>query len=342
MKLFVYEHITSGALVDQSLPSSLAQEGDQMLSAVLADCHALPQLELLILRDERLPSINNAIDNDSRHQCNKVSNPSKFQQAWLHNLNICDAIFIIAPETNNVLAKLQQQALDHGKTILGCQPATIALTTNKLSCDQQLNHHNIATPTSCLASNWSREQFVHSDGYIVKPIDGAGCVDTFLFDSISELEYYLFQQPVMVLQNTIIQTYHRGTTASLSLLISEDDVVVLAINQQQISREHNKLIFNGCVVNGIDPIIFSPDAALLLAQHIQQAIPSLWGFVGIDLVLTNQKAIVIDINPRLTTSYVGLKQSISTNPMELLFLMKEQGMKFLPPITRHQQVNIIL
>jgi len=342
MKLFVYEHITSGALIDQDLPSCLAREGDEMLSAVLADCHALPQLELSILRDARLPNISNAIDDDVRHQCNKISSPSEFQQLWLQNLKLCNAVFIIAPETNNILTKLQQQVHDHGKMILGCQPAAIALTTNKLSCDQQLNHHNITTSTSCLASNWPQQRFVQPDGYIMKPIDGAGCVDTLIFDSVSELEQHLFQQPIEVLQHNLIQAYHQGIAASLSLLISENDVLVLAINQQQISREHNKLIFNGCVVNGISPIIFSISEALLLAKKIQQAIPGLWGFVGIDLVLTNQKAIVIDINPRLTTSYVGLKQSLSTNPMELLLLMKEQGMKSLPPIMQHQQVDIIL
>lgn len=341
MKLFVYEHITSGALIDQSLPDTLAQEGDLMLSAVLADCDVLPQLELIILRDARLPNISSAID-DTHHQCNKISSSAEFQQLWLQNLNLCDAVFIIAPETNNVLAMLQQQAIDLGKVILGCQPTAIAITTNKLSCDQQLNHHNITTPTSCLASNWQQQQFVHPEGYIVKPIDGAGCIDTLKFDSISELEQYLIQQPAVALQNYIIQTYHQGTTASLSLLFSEDDVVVLAINQQQISREQNKLIFNGCVVNGIDPIIFSTSEALLLAQQIQQAIPGLWGFVGIDLVLTKQEAIVVDINPRLTTSYVGLKQSIATNPMELLLLMKDQGMTFLPPIMHHLQVDVTL
>lgn len=342
MKLFVYEHITSGALTDQKLPSSLAREGDEMLSSVLADCHALSQLELIILRDARLSNLNGIFDNDTAHQCYKVSSPSEFQQLWLQNLKSCDAIFIIAPETDNVLAELQQQAIDLDKTILGCQPSAIALASNKLICDQQLNRHNITTPKSCLASNWLQQQFIHSDGYIVKPIDGAGCIDTLIFDSILELEQYLVQQTPDVLQHYIIQAYQQGTSASLSLLMSEDDILVLAINQQKISREYNKLIFNGCEVNGINPLIFSTSQALSLVQQIQNAIPGLWGFIGIDLILTEQKATVVDINPRLTTSYVGLKQSIAINPMKLLFLMKEQGISLLPPIRQRQQVDIIL
>ena len=342
MKLFVYEHITSGALAGQELPSSLAREGDEMLSSVVADCHSLSQLELIILRDSRLSNLSSIFDNDTTHQCHKVSSPSAFQQLWLQNLKSCDAVFIIAPETNNVLAELQQQAIVLDKTILGCQPSTIALSSNKLNCDQQLNHHNITTPESCLASNWLQQKFIHSDGYIVKPIDGAGCIDTLIFDSIPELEQYLVQQTPNVLQHHIIQAYQQGTATSLSLLMSEDDILVLAINRQKISREYNKLIFNGCEVNGINPLIFSTSQALALGQQIQKAIPGLWGFIGVDLILTKRQAIVVDLNPRLTTSYVGLKQSIAINPMELLFLMKEQGMSFLPPIRQRQQVDIIL
>ena len=52
MKLFVYEHITSGALAEQKLPPTLAKEGNQMLMAVLQDSHATQQCTLTTLRDK--------------------------------------------------------------------------------------------------------------------------------------------------------------------------------------------------------------------------------------------------------------------------------------------------
>ncbi|MEK7799030.1 MAG: ATP-grasp domain-containing protein, partial [Acidobacteriota bacterium] len=37
------------------------------------------------------------------------------------------------------------------------------------------------------------------------------------------------------------------------------------------------------------------------------------GYVGVDLVLGDSGATVIEINPRLTTSYVGLRLSVAEN-----------------------------
>lgn len=339
MKLFIYEHITSGALVDQILPDSLAQEGGDMLAALLNDCHALIDLELTILRDARLAKID-LIENNARHHCHIVTTPTDFQYLWTQCLNDADAVFIIAPETDNILTELQQQVVDVGKTILGCQPAAIALTTNKLLCDQQLQQHTIPVPRSCLASAWQQQKFEHADGYIVKPIDGAGCIDTLVFDTIDKLEHYLNLQSAEQLQQRLIQSYHRGTPASLSLLMSTDHVLVLAKNLQKIACKHGSLIFNGCIVNGVDQKMFSLEQSTKLAQQIQHAIAGLWGFVGVDLILTKQEAIVVDINPRLTTSYIGLRQSLALNPMDLLFILKEHGIIALPAITQYQQVDV--
>lgn len=54
MNLVVYEHITSGALCDESLPASLAHEGENMLFAIVQDLLLLGQIHLTILQDARL------------------------------------------------------------------------------------------------------------------------------------------------------------------------------------------------------------------------------------------------------------------------------------------------
>jgi hypothetical protein len=37
------------------------------------------------------------------------------------------------------------------------------------------------------------------------------------------------------------------------------------------------------------------------------------GYVGVDLVLTEREPVVVEVNPRLTTSYIGLKNAVSFN-----------------------------
>ena len=51
------------------------------------------------------------------------------------------------------------------------------------------------------------------------------------------------------------------------------------------------------------------DAALRTCR----ALPGLRGYVGVDLVLTESEAVVIEVNPRLTTAYLGVRSAIEGN-----------------------------
>jgi predicted ATP-grasp superfamily ATP-dependent carboligase len=42
-------------------------------------------------------------------------------------------------------------------------------------------------------------------------------------------------------------------------------------------------------------------------------LPGLRGYVGVDVVLTRSEAVVIEVNPRLTTSYLGVRSAIEEN-----------------------------
>ena len=44
-----------------------------------------------------------------------------------------------------------------------------------------------------------------------------------------------------------------------------------------------------------------------------EAIPGLRGYVGVDLVLTKSEAVVIEVNPRLTTAYLGVRSALAEN-----------------------------
>ena len=54
-----------------------------------------------------------------------------------------------------------------------------------------------------------------------------------------------------------------------------------------------------------------------LVDNIAQTFSGLTGYVGVDLIKANGAYVVIDINPRLTSSYVGLSEVLASNPAEL-------------------------
>lgn len=63
-----------------------------------------------------------------------------------------------------------------------------------------------------------------------------------------------------------------------------------------------------------------------LARRVVDCVPGLQGYFGLDVVCTPTGVQLIEINPRLTTSYIGLRQLARGNLMAcLLELMQGQS-----------------
>jgi predicted ATP-grasp superfamily ATP-dependent carboligase len=86
---------------------------------------------------------------------------------------------------------------------------------------------------------------------------------------------------------------------------------LLSCNLQRITRAQDRLHYCGSRVGGAEHRRAAPEP---LAAAIAAALPGLWGYVGVDLVDGVDGPMVVDVNPRLTTSYVGLADSLSGNP----------------------------
>ena len=56
-----------------------------------------------------------------------------------------------------------------------------------------------------------------------------------------------------------------------------------------------------------------------LASSASKLIPGLNGYVGVDMILTDGSFQLVEINPRLTTSYIGLRQVARMNPAKMIF-----------------------
>jgi len=338
MKLFIYEHITSGALIDEPLPASLAREGNDMLTAIVQDLAQLSNIELIILRDARLEPLENIL-NHTAHQLYIIDSANSFQTTYLKAINNADMVLPIAPETDGVLNRVQQQILNSNGQLLASDADAIRICSDKVQCHKQLQGYGIHSPTTIRASEWSLKQLNSSTGFIIKPQDGAGCIDTyFMTDSLS-LKSWLESNPDE-LNNMIIQPYIDGLAISLSILSDSNDTRVLAINQQKIKFTDGKLSFIGNIVNGVDEDDLTHSQATEIASKVHHAISGLWGFIGIDLILHKKDIFVIDINPRLTTSYIGLRQSLNHNPAQLLFTMMEHGVSALPEPLQRQAIEV--
>jgi predicted ATP-grasp superfamily ATP-dependent carboligase len=55
-----------------------------------------------------------------------------------------------------------------------------------------------------------------------------------------------------------------------------------------------------------------------VAKRVVESYSGLRGYVGVDFVLTKDGPVVIEVNPRLTTSYIGLREVVRFNPAQAM------------------------
>ncbi len=274
-----------------------------MLQALVKDLTQISGIDVLITHDARLPSLSLPI------QELRLS-PSDRIDDILHDLfTVVDAVWPIAPETQNILEQVSQHVLDAGKILLNSPPSAVSIAASKKRTAERLSIHGI----SVVPTYSALDEYVKWSGeWVAKPDDGVGCEGIQIFDTLSNA---LRKAP-----QKIYQPYLPGSDMSLSMICSNGVAQLLSVNRQHIVQTGDRLVLNHCVCNAITEDLKKYND---LANEITQAMPDLWGYVGVDLLVNGNNIKVLEINPRLTSSYAGIAEMLSINPAEqVLKLLK--------------------
>ncbi len=301
MHHFLIEFITGGGMANQGLPYALKKEGDLMLRTLINELVDAGNHEISIVRDERLKLVNENITQF-------IINNSLVQELKNYEIN-SDFIWLIAPETDDCLASLTELFKEHGRIFTGCSVEAVKLTASKISCFRHLTKKNINTIETY---NLNEETPIFAQGYVIKPDDGVGGEDCTYIETKNQLQQIKQDKTAT---NYVVQPYISGESLSMSLLVYKNDVRLLGCNRQLISLIDNKFKFEGV---GVNECLEYQNEFLAIAKLIVEAIPGLSGFVGIDLIYTDNIFYIVDINPRFTTAYVGLSKSIGVNVAEFI------------------------
>ncbi|MDE2485330.1 MAG: ATP-grasp domain-containing protein [candidate division NC10 bacterium] len=309
----MHESITAGGLGESSIPPTLLAEGRMMLEALLADLLDLQEHRLTVQVDRRYcPQLRTCPG------LQVVNSRNSYSQCFRQMVDEADAAFLIAPETGGRLEAITAMVEDCGKLVIGSSAAGIKAAGNKMQTYRLLKARGIPTPRTLRlrpaddpASVGRRLDYP----VVVKPIDGVGCHSVFIARRQSELERTIAAARQKAPDTTLLaQAYIDGVHASVSLLTDGSRSLPLTLNLQEI-RGRSRLRYHGGCVPFDHPL---RALAFRRAEEVIQAIPGLKGYVGIDLVLTDHDAVVIDVNPRLTTSYVGVRKVLRQNPAALI------------------------
>jgi predicted ATP-grasp superfamily ATP-dependent carboligase len=103
------------------------------------------------------------------------------------------------------------------------------------------------------------------------------------------------------------------------------------VNRQRVSASRS-FAYSGGATPLEHPLA---DRAAAAALRACRALPGLRGYVGVDVVLTRSEAVVIEVNPRLTTAYLGVRSAIGAN-VAALALAACAGRLLPPPPARRR------
>jgi len=274
VKVFVYEYLTARGVGNDPM----VREGRAMRDAVAADFAALPGCEVATL------------DTDD-------------PAAFAARAAVADWSLVIAPEFDGILSTRCRWVLDAGGRLLGPDLAAVDLTSDKLALADHWRTHGVATPATTDRPPTACEAFP----VMWKPRDGCGSTATYLLRDRFELARAVaaaeYGGPM------ILQEFVPGIAASVAVLCGPAGNVPLLPAAQHLSDD-GRFHYRG----GELPL---PDVlaarAVALAERAVGCVPGLCGYVGVDLVLGDGRDVAVEINPRLTTSYIGLRALAADN-----------------------------
>jgi predicted ATP-grasp superfamily ATP-dependent carboligase len=333
LRIFVTEYVCGGGWPRDELVGSLAVEGRAMLEAIVEDLSKISGVHVVTTWDSRLgphpfrnvevicveePEASPAFPEGRQF----LSLRLKYVQT-VERLSLgCDATLLIAPEFDRILLDLCRRVETIGGKLLSPGSEAVQLCADKLKLAALLKKAGVHTiPTKRLS--WSDASPLEASDHVlhfplvIKPRDGAGSQDNHLVRSWDEFERLRFFLSAHARSHRYIwQPFIAGQPVSVGLMALDSGAVEPFPVAEQLLSDDGRFFYRGGRIPARDVDQASVQAAALAASGCVQ---DLRGFAGVDLIVptdVRSRPIVVEINPRLTTSYLGYRALAKENLAE--------------------------
>ncbi len=299
-----------------------------MLEALLGDLSGMPEIELLTSRDVRLTPTSACVE------AIQVTPDQDVWGIWEECMHQADAFWPIAPESGGTLSRLSDMAVRHNKTLLSSSPLAVRHAASKLGTNTALTSSGISAVPTFRSGEFA---LAGAGPWVSKPDDGIGCEDCRLFHDARVMRSWLTEGNR--LQSHIVQPYISGIPASISMLCKDGQAWLLSCNRQLVDLDDDQFSYRGSELNGMRAHWNAFEA---IAQAVAKAMPGLAGYVGVDVVVGKEETLVLEVNPRLTTSYAGLSRATGCNTARMIVDLFYNGGFLPPPVIERNIVEIRL
>ena len=310
----------------------LVEQGAGMLAEVGFDLLSAGH-EIMVPVDERLihhPEILRLANSELRASLTLIGIPSSdtlstsgFTVLLKHLLDFAeqaDAALVIAPETGQRLLQITRELESSGCRMLCPGSNLVALTGDKNLLGQRLVAQGFSAipPGQPLVDFLDARESGQVSNFpsVVKPADGAGSEGVALLRSRAELENWL-QHCGAPLDRWRIEEYAPGLPVSVSVVGSDSGAIhLLPPLVQKFDAAPLGHWIGGSHVS--DPTLVS--RARRQVETVLSYLPPWTGYVGFDLVIGDapDRDVLIEVNPRLTMSYLEHRRRGSSSLASLL------------------------
>ena len=320
MKVIVYEHVSGGGYAGQPIPPSVLAEGFSMLRSVVADFKSAGH-EVTVLMDTRISKLNPPVEAD---YLVPIYYPLENEKFLSIIAKINDAYCIIAPETGQILQSIVRLVEKTEKISLNSDSQAIEKTANKAFFYETIQNLGVTPKTEILNladGLVENNRIIQKEiGYpvVLKPADGVGCSGVSLVNEDAQLGKAI-EKIMSICSSTrlVAQQFIQGETASVSLISTGKKAIALSLNKQNVILESPDS--TSSYQGGSVPFDYwLRQKVFEVAEKVVEAFPGLKGYVGVDFILTEHKGYVVEINPRLTMSYTGLRKISNFNVVDAI------------------------
>jgi len=295
LKILVLEYATASGIKDPSIHL----EGKAMLSGLLDDLKGMDVSYL----------ISNLFSLEDSSSASAIELDGDLM-GWL-NENICsyDSCLVIAPEEEFILFKITELVEKKGLKVIGSASEAVRKCSDKYEMYESLKDKVPIIETEKVFFNDIDDyEYPQSKKKVVKPVDGVSCSGVKVVNNLGEFKAAAYKIQTRM-PYFVVQDFIEGTSVSVSLLSNGKEALPLSLNCQKIQIEGHEIDYRG----GQVPLNHELEQeAKNIAKKAVESIKGLKGYIGVDMILGDD-VYLVEINSRITTSYVALKEILDLN-----------------------------